>query len=392
MILHLATDEKFIDIAFRIFEEVYPNKNECIILSSTKELTFIKSTPCSVVNTKTVNIKKLATSFKKYEAVIFHSLDNPHLRILNGMPKDITTVWLGFGHDYYDLITKSRTDLFDLKTKELFVSLNSRIGLGRHFLKNDHLAIVRAINKIKPFLLRRKDKRKLINKITYFSPVLNEEYRMVKKALGHEFKPQFLDWNYGTLEDDLVRRYENISLKSNNILVGNSASYENNHLDAFEILTTLNLQDRKIITPLNYCDPEYRTYIVREGKNLFFNNFMPLIDFMPIDEYLNIISSCSIVIMNHIRQQALGNIITMLYLGASVFLKKENPIYIFLKKEGAIIFNLDELKKNPKLIDNRLSDDDLGKNKVILKSHWSRKNTQLKTKELIKAIHRGNNA
>lgn len=392
MILHLVTDEKFIDIAFRIFEEVYPNNNECIVLSDTKELTFIKSTPCSVVNTKMVTIKKLAASFKKYEAVIFHSLDNPHLRILNRMPEDITTVWLGFGHDYYDLITKSRTDLFDLKTKELFVSLNSRIDLGRRFLKNDHLAIVRAINKIKPFLLRRKSKRRLVNKITYFAPVLNEEFRIVKKTFGHEFKPQFLDWNYGTLEDDLVRGYENISLKSNNILLGNSASYENNHLEAFEILANLNLQHKKIITPLSYCDPEYRTHIAQEGKKLFFTNFIPLIDFMPIDEYLKVISSCSIVIMNHIRQQALGNIITMMYLGATVFLKKENPIHVFFKKEGAIIFSTDELEKNHKLIDFRLSKNDVEKNKKILKLHWSRDKAHLKTKELIKAIHKRNNA
>lgn len=392
MILHLTTDEKFIDIAFRIFEEVYPNNNECVVLSGTNELKFIKSTPCSVVNSKMVNIKKFASSFKKYEAVIFHGLDNPQLRILNRIPEDITTVWLGFGHDYYDLITKNRTELFDLKTKKLFISHGYRISMGRSFLINDHLAIVRAINKIKPFLLRRKNKRKLINKITFFAPVLNEEYRMVQKALGHEFKPQLLDWNYGTLEDDLVRGYENISLNSNNILVGNSASYENNHLDAFEILTKLNLQDRKIITPLSYCDPEYRTCIIREGAKLFFNNFMPLTDFMPIDEYLNIISSCSIIIMNHIRQQALGNIITMMYLGASVFLKKENPIYIFFKKEGAIIFNLDELEKNHKLFDFRLSEDDVEKNKDILKFHWSRDKSHLKTKKLIKAVLRENNA
>ena len=56
MILHLVNDEKFIDMAFRVFEEVEPNKNECIVISESKELKFIRLTPCTVVDAKKVNI------------------------------------------------------------------------------------------------------------------------------------------------------------------------------------------------------------------------------------------------------------------------------------------------------------------------------------------------
>ncbi len=45
---------------------------------------------------------------------------------------------------------------------------------------------------------------KVFNKIDYFSPVLYEDYLLVKNKFKN-FKPKYIDWNYGTLEDDLIK-------------------------------------------------------------------------------------------------------------------------------------------------------------------------------------------
>ncbi len=382
MILHIVDDEKFIDIAFRMFEEVHTGQNECMVLSETNELKYIKNTSCTVVDVKTTDIAKLAASFKKYDAIILHSLNDSKMQIIKYLPKNITTVWIGFGYDYYDLIVKDHTDLFDVRTKELYVSKQDE----KVFFRNDNYIIIRILKKIRGLIKRSVKKQNTLNRITFFAPVLNQEYNMVKNALTYDFKPQFLDWNYGTLEDDLIRGLENVSLNSSNILLGNSASYANNHLDAFDVLAKLDIRNRKIITPLSYGDPAYQDEISDEGSNLFGENFMPLIDFIPIDDYIGLISSCSVVIMNHIRQQALGNIIAMMYLGTTVFLKKENPVYKFFKDKDATVFSIEELENNHDLINYRLSQDEIEKNRVILRSNWSRAVAQKKTKTLIALV------
>lgn len=392
MILHIVHDQKFIDSAFSIFEEVHSQKNEWIVLSETKELNYVKLTPCTVVYPDTKNLKKLAAITKKYDAVIFHCLDQYKLNLLKYLPKNIVTLWIGFGTDYYDLILKKRTDLFDQKTKRLFVSHYPAAEIKNEIMRDDRYILVRILKKIKRFFIRYKTKEELTKDITFFAPVLNEEYTMIQKALFNRFEPQFLDWNYPVfVNGDLDSQYGNSYVKGSNILVGNNASYENNHLETFEILKKFDLHDKKIITPLSYGENIYRDVIINEGIRLFDKNYMPLVNFIPIDEYSNIISSCSIVIMNQIRQQALGNIIMMLYLGAMVFLKEVNPIYRYFKLDGAIIFTIEELEKNPDLIYTSLTKEQIEINRDILKKNWSRKRMREKTKNVIKILYQSNN-
>ena len=228
-------------------------------------------------------------------------------------------------------------------------------------------------------------KTEMINRINYFSPVLYEDYALVRKSIP-DLKPKFLSWNYGSLEDDLIFGYENASVSGNNILIGNSATYENNHLDAFELLAKLVLSDKKIIVPLSYGNTRYRDIVSKRGKKLWGDSCIPIADFMPIQDYVNLVKSCSVVIMNHIRQQALGNIAIMMHLGATVFLRKQNPIYGFFKEEGAHIYAFDDLINNHELINIRLSNSEVEANRTILRKHWSRDAIHVKTRNLIKRV------
>jgi hypothetical protein len=128
------------------------------------------------------------------------------------------------------------------------------------------------------------------------------------------------------------------------ILVGNSSSVSNNHLEVFDLLARHDLGDRKIVVPLSYGSPTYRDRIIQAGQAMFGARFVPLVDFMSLDQYNATISSCAIVIMGHRRQQGVGNIATMLYKGARVFLHENTTTYQFLKSRGAHISGLAELE------------------------------------------------
>lgn len=389
MILHLVNDEKFIDIAYRMFEDASPDNNECMVLSSSESLTYIKNTPCEIVNPAAANLKEIALKLDLYDFIVVHMLDFNKQQLLQYVSKRTKIVWIGFGADYYDLIVEKNTDLFEPFTTRLFKNNNLHTIIKIPFYRKESFIPIKFLKKVKRLILGTKNKAEVIDKIDFFAPVLNSEYDVVKEAVKG-FKPKFIDWNYGTLGDDLVRGFENVKLHGKNILVGNSAYYENNHLEVFELLKKLDIGDKKIITPLSYGNEEYRDEIKSAGKNAFSENFLPLIDFMSIDKYIETISSCSIVIMNHIRQQAVGNIIIMMYLGATVFLKNKNPVYKFFKEEGAVIYSIEELEKDATMLDIRLLRIEIEKNREVLKRNWSREVAQQKTKRLIE-IALGNN-
>ena len=52
MILHIVHDEKFIDGAYKRFEEVSPNNNEFMVISNNKQRQFkyIKNTPITIIS------------------------------------------------------------------------------------------------------------------------------------------------------------------------------------------------------------------------------------------------------------------------------------------------------------------------------------------------------
>lgn len=388
MILHLVDDEKFVDMAFRQFETAYPGKNECIVLTEENSLKFIKTAPCKVVNVRNIDIQQFAEGLEKYSVIILHALNEAKLKVVEYLPEHIRTVWIGMGYDYYDLISKDKVSLFDEKTRSLYISLYPyRVpDEKKYWFQDESIQLIRILKKFKRKITGVKSKEDIINSIDFFAPVLELEYEMLKNAMYDEFKSRFADWNYGTLEDDFIRGFEDVALKSNNILIGNSASFSSNHLDAFEFLKMLDLTDRKIIVPLSYGDETYGNAVVQEGHKAFGDAFVPLINFMPIDEYTETISSCSTVIMNHTRQQALGNVIVMMYLGAAVFLKEKNPVYSFFKEKGGVVFSVEALEKDNTLINVRLSEKDIEQNRNILRQHWSRKVILDKTKELISTV------
>lgn len=363
-IIHIINDEKFLDAAYTAFEAAYPNKNEFIVFANSKELKHLKLIKPKFLPTYYLYSAYLIQKSIQADIVIFHSLHEGNLRILNALPKTIKTIWLGWGYDYYDLIN---APLLKEKTLKYQQSLSDR-----------HPIKLKSI--IKNIIVPKVYKRKLINKIDIFSPVLYEDYLLVKQSINN-FTLKYVSWNYGTLEDDLIRGFEGKSVNGNNILLGNSASLTNNHLDALELLKTINLGPRKVVAPLSYGDLAYKNYIIGQSKATLGSAFTPLIDFMPIDDYIEILQSCSIVIMNHLRQQALGNIVIALYLGAKVFLNKENPIYQFFINLDAVIYDIESLGSE---MDSKLTQPQIDKNRQILQEYWGREVILDKTTNIIK--------
>jgi dTDP-N-acetylfucosamine:lipid II N-acetylfucosaminyltransferase len=375
MILHIAPDEKFIDMGFRVFEEVAPEQNKLLIITNQKRVNFVKKSDFITCSTKGLRTKKIIDFISGFDAIIFHSMFDFNVQL----PIHVKVLWIGWGFDYYDLIYKRESCLFLPKTLSFKNKSETYKSKFEQLIKSNYL-----LNGIKSKLRKQTTKKQLINNISYFAPVLTSEYSLISKN-NLDFNPQLVDWNYGTLEDDLIKGFEGKVIKGANILLGNSATYPNNHLDIFDLIKDLDFRGN-VICPLSYGDDRYKQEVCKQGKKYLQNKFVALTDYMNVDEYVNVISSCSVVIMNHVRQQGLGNVVIMLYLGAKVFLRSENPMYNFFAEEGAVIYNIEELENNPTLIEQPLNENDIKINRQILNKYWSQKVAHEKTLNIVSLL------
>ena len=121
----------------------------------------------------------------------------------------------------------------------------------------------------------------------------------------------------------------------------------------------MDLTGRKVIVPLSYGDVP--GYILQEGKKLLGDYFMPVVDFMPLDDYNRLLMSSDVFIYGNYRQAAVGNIVVALYIGAKVFLNKKNPLYSMYKERGYKFFSLDELEEK---INYQLTDEEIENNRT----------------------------
>lgn len=121
------------------------------------------------------------------------------------------------------------------------------------------------------------------------------------------------------------------------ILLGNSATSTNNHLDALEKLRPFAHDNIKIYCPLSYGDASYGDLVERAGVAIFGSNFIPLRDFIPFERYLELLSDIDIAVFNHNRQQGMGNITTLLGMGKTVYIRSDISSWTTLNKMGLVL-------------------------------------------------------
>ncbi|WP_302138711.1 TDP-N-acetylfucosamine:lipid II N-acetylfucosaminyltransferase [Halomonas alkalicola] len=156
-----------------------------------------------------------------------------------------------------------------------------------------------------------------------------------------------------------------------NILVGNSADPSNNHLEALERLLPYKDEDIKIYVPLSYGDQAHAESVIERGKAWFGEKLIPLTEFKPLDQYLEFLKTVDMAIFNHQRQQAMGNTITLLGMGKTVFMRTDVSQWSFLRNLGLEVHDVDSF--SPRALEKEKRN----KNSSIVGSFFS-KDTLLK--------------
>ena len=158
------------------------------------------------------------------------------------------------------------------------------------------------------------------------------------------------------------------------IILGNSATITNNHIEALKKLAHIK-DNIQVYCPLSYGDSKYAQKVIYAGKKLLGDSFIPLLDYMNKDDYWQLLYNCDIGVFNLDRQQALGNINTLLQFQKKVFLRKDSPLYNYYHRLGIETYDLsviddmsieklkekdvETLKKNAMIVDNNIRNHEL---------------------------------
>lgn len=159
-----------------------------------------------------------------------------------------------------------------------------------------------------------------------------------------------------------------------NILVGNSADPNNNHINALEKLLPFKEDNINIFVPLSYGEQGHAREVIKQGLEWFGHKFKPLTEFMSFNEYLAFLDTIDIAIFNHDRQQAMGNTITLLGLGKTVYIRANTTQWQFFKDKGIVIKNVEKLSS--------LRSQNLSENVHIIKTYFSKGNYLKQLKDM----------
>lgn len=128
-----------------------------------------------------------------------------------------------------------------------------------------------------------------------------------------------------------------------NIILGNSATETNRHLNALELLSKYKDGNIKIHIPLSYGDPQYAEIVKTKARSIFGEKVVFLEKFMPPEEYRKYLTQMDIGIFNNNRQQALGNLSYLFATGAKIYLNKDSALWEYITELNFSVHQINNL-------------------------------------------------
>lgn len=333
MNLHIGVDNQFIQRVIDNVEEAgLSSKNKFFIRSKTKPSFISSNVPFSSVYSS--KFKDIVGDTLQYEKVIIHQFSPLMFRwvAMNSFNK---ICWAPWGTDLYDLPAID-FDLYEPVTRKEFA--------GRQ------VNIDRFLFDLKYWTTNAAFKNKAYGKISEVYTWMQSEYEFAKAKIhrlhaSHRFFFYENPVPYHQLKE-VLRADQPAKNKVPLLIIGNSATPSNNHID---VIRQLDLRGLKadLLVPCNYGEAAYTKYLKTAVRNYRGGEVKFLEQRMDFVSYLNLIAKADALVMNNIRPQGYGNIFMMLFLGKPVFLNPSNISTADLTRYGI------PWKPTPELFDFR---------------------------------------
>ena len=334
-ILHVFPDEKFFDTSSSNYDRLKGVTNLFCLYTPDKDYQFkrIKYTDkVTIINDKQEYLDLF--SDKNIDVILFHSIRLAFLDYFNYIDKNKIVIWWSWGGDTYNTIYNDVKPLISWKMYKPITS---------DYIQKHNCTFSNQRKTLRQLLRPLKHKYKLwkiIRRVDYFIPCIPIDYKLLKEQCKY-FRADIFPYPKQTKSLSFV-----FHTSSKNILIGNSLTYTNNHLDVFDKINDFQLgENQKYVIPISYG-----------WGNAFGNNPETLIslsklksertiwlkDYLDRDKYFEIFGNITHAIFGVLRQQAMGNIYECLAKGIKVYLYKESIVAKQLKDDGYIFFSIED--------------------------------------------------
>lgn len=320
----IGNDPKFPPLIKAFFERSLPDEKVTFFIATT----LMRKEPiCGGflnLSYEKTDYQSLFSKSKQPKLIILCGVLSPVSHFLEYIPENIPIWWFIWGGELYRNLELVGENFMGAVTRKHYLPFRQK------------LLSTAKIPRIRSLRLLSKD-RALLRRLTCICSQVPWEYHLLIEKGWIQKTCEYADIANFPLEDMVDVGAHPTGVEQDCIQIGNSAAPTNNHLEAFDMIKRSAIDDKKFLVPLSYGDQSYAQVVIKTGQRLFGSRFLPITDFLPLEEYNELVSRCSVVIMNHYRQQALGNILSSLWRGATVALAHE-PTHRALSQRGLRLY------------------------------------------------------
>jgi Glycosyltransferases involved in cell wall biogenesis len=328
--LHLMYDSPYCEKLIKVVNDNFPKEeNKFIIIhEKNRELKYInlEITKNIVIIDLNTELDKLLSSIENCSRIFIHYLFDYFCQLVCKFKIEKPIYWLVWGGDLYNYID---FELYKPETKKALGKIGANIS-----------------SKVEKNTINYVYRKSTIRKISKILIINDGEYEEIKANFITKAKRKDFIYPSPTFDSGIMKKVEFIDgLKSKYqhiFLIGNSANPSNNHVDILSKLKNIKNEKFCIIAPLSYgASDQYVDLVISEGKKIFKNRFIPLIQYYSSEEYNYILNSIDVCLFSYNRQQGLGNIYTAIELGKKVFI--DNNKYKFFDLNGIIVYDINKI-------------------------------------------------
>ncbi|MGC8770571.1 MAG: TDP-N-acetylfucosamine:lipid II N-acetylfucosaminyltransferase [Brevinematia bacterium] len=219
-----------------------------------------------------------------------------------------------------------------------------------------------------------------IRRIRHCVAFLENDFEIIKTLYGGKNKKFYECFMYpNSVKLSEASCYSEKNKNFVNLMIGNSATETNKHLEIFNLIKKYSNKNVKIFVPLSYGEESYKEFIIDKGKEIFGKNFIPITEYFDLDDYFNFIKKIDIAIFGSLRSQGLGNIISLLGMGKKVYLRRGTSQWKFFEKIKVKIFDIENIDLEP------MKKEDIFLNISNIKKYFSKENSVKNWKDIFES-------
>lgn len=128
------------------------------------------------------------------------------------------------------------------------------------------------------------------------------------------------------------------------IQIGHSAVETIDHFQALKLLEKFKDENIQLLIPLSYGNQKLADEVQSYAENVFGEKALCLRNFIPANEYFELLKRVDIAIFPTQRQIALGNIYRLVFRNAKLYLSENTVLFNYFQEKGVPIRAVEELK------------------------------------------------